>query len=89
MLRNLGPGPGQFEVNLRLPKSFSLGEAIGMAAGQSQSAAPVSGGHGGPGGHGEVHGGSSSPDGRYLITLFVSARYLFNTVNLAPSSRQS
>ena len=95
--RNLGNGPGQFSVNLRLSRSFSLGERTGKASDPSQPAPPApgghgggaghagTGGHGGPGGHGEAHaGGSSSPDSRYSVTLSVSARNLFNTVNLAP-----
>jgi hypothetical protein len=98
--RNLGNGPGQFAVNLRLSRSFSLGERTGNAVGQSQPAPPAPGGrgsgpghggpggpggHGGSGGHGDAHaGGSASPDSRYSVTLSVSARNLFNTVNLAP-----
>jgi hypothetical protein len=86
ILRKLDNGRGQFAVNLRLSRSFSFGQRTGKAASQSPSAPPALSGHGGgPGGHGDVHaGGSPSADSRYSVTLSVSARNLFNSVNLAP-----
>jgi hypothetical protein len=82
--RNIGSSPGRFIVNLRLSKSFGFGErssAPGQAAEQAPHGPPMAGAHGGHGGHG-AHGGPSTGN-RYSLTLSVSARNLFNTVNLA------
>jgi hypothetical protein len=83
--RNIGSSPGRFMVNLRLSKSFGFGErssSPGQAADQVPHGPPMAGMHGGHGGHGGY--GSSSSGSRYSLTFSVSARNLFNTVNLAP-----
>jgi hypothetical protein len=80
--RNIGNSPGRFMVNLRLSKSFGFGErssSPGQAADQVPHGPPMAGMHGGHGGHGGPSSGS-----RYSLTFSVSARNLFNTVNLAP-----
>jgi hypothetical protein len=83
--RNIGTSPGRFMVNLRLSKSFGFGErssSPGQAADQVPHGPPMAGAHGGHGGHGGYGGPSSGS--RYSLTFSVSARNLFNTVNLAP-----
>jgi Carboxypeptidase regulatory-like domain len=89
--RNLGSGPGQLTVNLRLSKSFGFGEkpsATGQSDNQPSHGPPIAGGPGGgPGGHGDghgSHGGTSAASGRYSVTFSVSARNLLNIVNPAP-----
>jgi hypothetical protein len=86
--RNLGDGPGQFTVNLRLSKSFSFGEktsATPQSDNQPMHAPPIGGGPGGGhgGGH-SSHGSISNASGRYTVTFSVSARNLLNFVNPAP-----
>ena len=54
----------------------------GQAADQVPHGPPMAGAHGGHGGHGGYGGPSSGS--RYSLTFSVSARNLFNTVNLAP-----
>jgi len=83
--RNIGNSPGRFMVNLRLSKSFGFGErssSPGQAADQAPHGPPMAGAHGGHGGHGGYGGPSGS---RSYLTFSVSARNLFNTVNLAPA----
>jgi hypothetical protein len=83
--RNIGNSSGRFMVNLRLSKSFGFGErssSPGQAADQVPHGPPMAGAHGGHGGHGGYGGPSSGS--RYSLTFSVSARNLFNTVNLAP-----
>lgn len=84
--RNIGDGPGQFTVNLRLARSFGFGEKSEAAGGAVQQGGPG----GGIGGHGGGHGGWHMPgpataNNLYSVTISVSARNLFNTVNLAPT----
>jgi Carboxypeptidase regulatory-like domain/TonB dependent receptor len=83
--RNIGNSPGRFMVNLRLSKSFGFGErssSPGQAAELVPHGQPMAGAHGGHGGHSGYDGPSSGS--RYSLTFSVSARNLFNTVNLAP-----
>lgn len=103
--RNYGDGPGMFNFNLRLSRTFGFGgekkaaegAGPGGLSGVLMSAGGGPGGGHGPGGHGGPGGGRGGPGGggpggmfressgnRYSITLSVSARNLFNTVNLAP-----
>jgi hypothetical protein len=91
--RNMGDGPGQFTVNLRLARSFGFGEKSSASGDAVQQGGPGGGmgGHGGGpgGGHGGGHGGwhmpgASTANNLYSVTISVSARNLFNTVNLAP-----
>ena len=82
--RNIVNGPGRFMVNLRLSKSFGFGErssSPGQAVDRVPHGPPMAGMHGGHGGHGGYGGPSSGS--RYSLTFSVSARNLFNTVNLA------
>ena len=91
---NFAEGPGRFSVNLRLSKTFGFGkkaEATNPGAG-----GPVGGTFGrGPGGPGDrgprggggfggrgMDGGGSNND-RYNLTFSVSARNVFNKVNIA------
>ncbi len=93
---NLGTGPGQFSMNLRVSKAFGIGPKVATGF------APSAGGPGGPGGHGG-HGGRfggglgpgglSGPGGpqrmaqtstrRYSLNFTAMARNVFNNVNLA------
>ncbi len=95
---NYGTGPGQFEMNLRLSKTFTFGkkrESTSSASGMQGP--PPGGGRGGPppgggglgprglsGGGGGPGGpfGSSSANTRYSLTFSVGARNVFNVVNL-------
>jgi hypothetical protein len=94
--RNYGTGPSQFSVNLRMSRTWGFGEPRTSAAGGFSSGGDHGGGMrggGGPGGggmHGSggMRGGGSRGGGdstglRYNLTLSLSARNLFNTVNLA------
>lgn len=87
--RNLGDGPAQFTVNLRVSKSFSLGDSAAPTVDQAgglggTSGAIASGTHaGGQGGHGWAHANAPSSSGRYSVTVSASARNLLNAVNPA------
>jgi hypothetical protein len=88
--RNYGNGPAMFSVNLRLSRAFGFGEATARAAGPGGGfpsgglmvGGPRGGRGGGPRGGGPF--GDALTSHRYNITLGVSARNLFNNVNLAP-----
>jgi hypothetical protein len=96
--RNYGNGPGNFSVNLRMSRTWGFGEARTSAAGGFSSGGGDHGGGmrggGGPSGGGGMRGGGGGPRGggsrgggestnqRYNLTLSLSARNLFNTVNL-------
>jgi hypothetical protein len=86
--RNLGNGPGQITINLRLSKSFGFGEGSsrgGSSDDHHHQGSPVAGPGGPGGGHMDAHGGGpSASTKRYTLTFSASARNLFNTVNLAP-----
>ncbi len=82
---NYATGPSHFVMNLRLTKTFGFGP----------KASGPTGNQGGPGG-GHHHGGPlfgggpmglpSSSDRRYNVSLGVSARNVFNKVNLGDPS---
>jgi hypothetical protein len=92
---NLLTGPNHFSLNLRLSKTFGFGkkaEATNSGAGGGPGGGtfgrgpggPGGGGHGGLGGGGRGGGGDAGSTGqRYNLTLSVSARNIFNNVNLA------
>jgi hypothetical protein len=89
--RNYGRGPGQFSVNLRLARTWGFGkrtETAGGAGGAGQGprfGGPLGGGMrgGGRGGPGGMFGDASSGR-RFSLTLGLTARNVFNFVNLAP-----
>ena len=88
--RNLGVGPGQFSLNLRLSRTFGFGTTkfAGSSGGSRASQRGYGGGRGGFGGfggRGGPFGGGAASEHRYNLTLSVSARNLLNHVNyLAP-----
>ena len=86
---NYGDGPGRFSLNLRLSKTFGFGPVLEGASGGGGG--PMGGGTfgrpggGGPrGGPGGGRGGfdAGSTNRRYALTFAVSARNVFNNVNL-------
>jgi hypothetical protein len=95
---NYGTGPGQFEMNLRLSKTFAFGKrAESTASGSSlPGPPPPGGGRGGPPpgmgglgprGLGGAGSGPPSPFGsssnsRYSLTFSIMARNVLNNVNL-------
>jgi hypothetical protein len=87
---NYGTGFGQFVVNLRVSKTWGFGREISGAG--SQSGNRGGGGHqrglggqglSGGGGMGGLWSSGVTTNRRYNLTLSVSARNLFNNVNLA------
>jgi hypothetical protein len=88
---NCGLGPPRFSLNVRLSKTFGFGKKAGTTA--SNGGGPMSGGTfgrgpGGPGGGGRgnrggggMFGGGDSSGQRYSLTLGISARNIFNSVN--------
>lgn len=85
--RNLGNSPGMIAFNLRLSKAFGFGEHTGSARDSSPAGAASLGGPGGPGGGPGGPGRFRLPEAmaegrKYSLTLSVSARNLFNIVNL-------
>ena len=83
-----GQSPARFALNLRLSKTFGFGKkAQGNAAGGGQMGGGTFGrGPGGGGGRGNrgggMFGGGDSSGQRYSLTLAVSARNIFNNVNV-------
>jgi hypothetical protein len=96
---NLGTGPAQFTLNMRLSKTFGLGRKL-----ETTTAAGGPGGPGGPGGGprggrgpggglgprgltgggGNPFGAGTSTNRRYNLTFTIAARNLLNIENLAP-----
>ena len=89
---------GRFSLNLRLSKTFGFGqkkEPLNTGAGGLGAGGTFGRGPGGPGGPGGGHGGggfggrggggmdSGANNNRYNLTFSVSARNVFNNVNLA------
>jgi Carboxypeptidase regulatory-like domain len=92
--RNYGTGPGFFNLNLRISKTFGFGPAREGSGGAMDN--------GGFGGHGGPHGGHGMPMGqrggggmrsifmgdttshRFNLVLGANARNLLNTVNYGP-----
>ncbi|MGA2183319.1 MAG: DUF2012 domain-containing protein [Bryobacteraceae bacterium] len=97
--RNCATGPSQFSLNMRVSKTFGFGPERASSGGMGGGMGGMGGGggRGGPGGPGGPPGGGGpgGPGGmrgmfsdstttrRYNLTIGVSARNLFNTVNLA------
>ena len=90
--RNYGRGPAQFNLNLRLARTWGFGKSRETA--NSGAGAPPPGGPrgglggggfrgGGPGGPGGMFGGGDNTGKRYNLTLSASARNLLNYVNLS------
>lgn len=90
--RNTARGASQWNVNLRLNRSFSLGGLLGdgpVTIGAPPPAPPVAGLQRGPtGGAGEGGGGPvqmmvmDGANSRYRLDLYVQVFNLFNTTNL-------
>jgi hypothetical protein len=88
-----GSGPTLFSANLRLSKTIGFGKEVsggtGAAAGSGGRGGPRGGGLGGRGLSGGGGGGGGpfsvpTTNRRYNMTFAVSARNIFNRVNLAP-----
>ncbi len=87
-------GPSHFVMNLRLTKTFGFGPKTQTQKGATGPGAGPGGGGGGGGGHGHGPlfggggGGMGAPvsDRRYSLTLGVSARNVFNKVNIGNPS---
>jgi hypothetical protein len=87
--RNLGTGPSQFSLNLRLSRTWGFGTtkfagSSGGARANTGGGGPRGGGFGGfgGGGRGGPFGGTTT-EHRYNLTLSLSARNLLNHVNYA------
>ena len=80
--RNLGTGPAQFTVNLRLSRTWGFGTTkfAGPSGGARASGGGGPGGGRGFGGRGGF--GSGLTEHRYNLTLSLSARNLLNRANL-------
>jgi hypothetical protein len=86
---NYATGPGRFTMNVRFSKTFGFGPKSGSRSGGG----PEGPGGGGPRGGGPRGGGfgtaggamglGGATDRRYSLTFTVSARNIFNNVNLA------
>jgi hypothetical protein len=87
---NCGQGPDRFALNVRLSKTFGFGKKAGSNANQGgqMGGGTFGRGPGGPGGGrgnrggGPMFGGAESSGQRYSLTLAVSARNVFNNVNI-------
>ncbi|MDQ2900491.1 MAG: TonB-dependent receptor [Acidobacteriota bacterium] len=90
--RNYAEGPSYFSVNMRVSRTWGFGESTGGRPSGGGGGDSGGHGHGGPGGMtmgggpGGRHGGfgGDSTGRRYNVTLSLSARNLFNTVNPGP-----
>jgi hypothetical protein len=89
---NYGPGPGRFTLNLRLAKTFGFGEKKGVGGsggpGGYERGRGGFGRGGGLGGRGLSGGGGfggwgNPSNARYNLEFSVSARNIFNNVNVA------
>lgn len=93
--RNLGNAFANFNINLRLSRTFGFGEPRGgAAAAGARGGGAIAPGFGGGGGRGGPGGGFGGPGGgpggmfggggatgRYQLTFSIEARNLLNTVN--------
>ena len=89
--RNYGRGPGQFNLNLRVARTWGFGKGTETAANAGMpGGTPAFAGMGrGRGGHGGMFG-SDNTGRRFNLTLSASARNLINKENLAsPESNLS
>jgi hypothetical protein len=87
---NYGTGFGFFTLNLRLSKTFGFGKELSQPGGFGGGGGPRGGPRRGLGGQGLSGGAGGGPFGfgsttnrRYNLTLSISARNIFNNVNLA------
>jgi hypothetical protein len=84
--RNYARGPAQFNLNLRLSRTWGFGKSIetnnSALGGGGPRGGLGGGGYRGGGGPGGMFGGTSTGK-RYNLTLSVSARNLLNYQNLA------
>ncbi len=82
---NYGDGPGRFSLNLRVSKTFGFGPVLEGAGGGPGGPGPGTFGRPGGGPRGGRGGGpdAGSTNRRYALTFSVSARNIFNDVNLA------
>jgi len=87
---NAFEGPNHFTLNVRLAKTFNFGpENKGGGGGGGGGGGRGGGGRGGganPFGGGGGFGGGAPAKRRYSVTLSITARNLFNDVNLANPS---
>ena len=93
---NYATGPGQATLILRLSRTFGFGKKANGAGGGGGFGGGPGGGRGGPGGGlggrgltgggGNPFGGGPTTNRRYNLTLSVSARNVFNHVNLGTPS---
>ena len=92
--RNLGTGPGQFSLNLRLSRTWGFGATKFAGSSGGSRANTGGGGPGGGGGRGGgfggfgggrggPFGGGGTTEHRYNLTLSISARNILNHVNYA------
>ena len=93
---NFGNGPTLFTMNLRLSRTFGFGREVaggeaarfpgGMGGGRGGPPGGGLGGRGlgGGGGPGGAFNSAAATNRRYNLTFSVSARNIFNRVNLAP-----
>jgi hypothetical protein len=93
--RNYGRGPAQFNLNLRVSRTFGFGKARETASSASAPGGMPGGGFGGmggpprgggrgPGGPGGMFGSADNTGKRFNLTVSASVRNLLNRVNLAP-----
>jgi hypothetical protein len=93
--RNYGRGPAQFNLNLRMARTWGFGKSTERAAGAAggPGGMPAFAGMGrgrGPGGPGGMFGGGDNTGKRFNLTLSASARNLLNRENFAsPESNLS
>ncbi len=93
---DLGTGPAQYSLNVRLSKVFGIGPKVAAGAAASGGGPPGGGGHGGPGGRlggGLGPGGLSGNNGhpqldqatvrKYSLTFSAMSHNVLNHVNLA------
>jgi hypothetical protein len=94
---NMGTGPAQFSMNMRVSKSIGIGPKVDKSQAASQGGGPGGPGGpppgGGPGGGGLGPGGLSRSGGpprldqatarRYALNFSVMAHNVFNNVNMA------
>jgi hypothetical protein len=95
---NMGNGPAQFSMNLRVAKTFGIGPRVEGGSGAASGGGPGGPG-GGPGGPGGGRGGGLGPGGlsgnngpprldqvaarKYSLSFSVMGRNVFNHVSLA------
>jgi hypothetical protein len=91
--RNYATAPAYFSTNLRMSRTWGFGGERTSSFSAADRSGGGGGSHGPPGGGGSMRGGSSggmrgsrgggeTTNQKYNVTLSLSARNLFNTVNL-------